>query len=133
MFVQQDSEREMITLLSRALGDFDSVGAFLPEGWSPSKGMFVTVQSDGTPVTSRTWTRETLRVTVHGAVKSQVSRMMRVIDAFILSPWQGHFLSVKPGIGVMSMPDSRVGGHMSSATYRVAQPRINIGGKNNAS
>ncbi|WP_257202949.1 hypothetical protein [Corynebacterium cystitidis] len=133
MFFQQDSERELIDLLGRALDSPDLVGAFLPERWTPTKGTFVTVQSDGTPVTSRSWTRETLRVTVHGAVKSQVSKVMRAIDAFILSPWQGHFLSVKPGVGILTMPDSRLGGHISSATYRVAQPRIKIGGKTNGS
>lgn len=129
MRVQQDSERELIDLLGRATGTPEMVSAFLPDKWSPAKGVHITVQSDGTPVSSRGWTRETLRVTVHGAQKSQISKMARMIDAFLLSPRQGHFLAVQPGAGLMVTPDSKVGGFVASATYRVAKPRIILGGE----
>lgn len=126
MLVQRDSEREMIDLLKRAFTTPEIVAHTLPERWTPSKGLRVTVESDGTPVTSRAWVRETVRVTVHGLQKSQVSKVMRLVDAFIMSPFQGHFLSVKPGAGLITTPDSRLGGYMSTATYRVATPRVSI-------
>lgn len=129
MRVQQDAERELIILLGRALDAPEKVRSALPEGWSPRKGIQVVVQSDGTPVSSRGWTRETIRVSVHGDPKSRVGKLMRVIDGFLLSPRQGHFLSVKPGAGVLVTPDSKVGGHVASATYRVAKPRMILGGE----
>lgn len=129
MRVQDDAEREVIDLLGRALSNPGMVSAFLPEKWSPPKGLHVTVQSDGTPVTSRGWTRETIRVTVHGAVKSQVSKIGRAVDGFLLSPMSGHFMAVQPGTGLFVSPDSKVGGFVASATYRVAKPRIIIGGR----
>ena len=127
MRVQDDSEGEMIALLNRAFGQ-KIASNFLPAGWSPDKGVRVTVESDGTPISSRGWTRETLRITVHGKVKSQVTKTMRLVDGFVLSPRQGHFLSVKPGAGMITTPDSRLGGFMSSATYRVAKPRMILQG-----
>ena len=129
MYLQQDSEREMIDLLSTATGAPEMIGVTLPDRWSPDKGMRITVESDGTPVSSRGWTRETLRITVHGKQRSQVTRMMRMVDAFIMSPRSGHFLSIQPGAGILTVPDSKLGGHMSSATYRVAKPRMIFGGK----
>lgn len=127
MRVQDDSEGEMIALLNRAFGQ-KIVSNFLPAGWSPDKGVRVTVESDGTPISSRGWTRETLRITVHGKVKSQVTKTMRLVDGFVLSPRQGHFLAVKPGAGMITTPDSRLGGFLSSATYRVAKPRMILQG-----
>lgn len=129
MRVQQDAERELIILLGDALSAPERVRAVLPEGWSPRKGLQVTVQSDGTPITSRGWTRETIRISVHAEQRSQVSKVMRLIDAFLLSPRQGHFLSIQPGAGILVTPDSKVGGHVASATYRVAKPRIILGGE----
>lgn len=129
MFVQQDSEHEMIDLLGKAVDKPDAVSAFLPPKWSPSKGLHITVESDGTPVTSRGWTRETLRIGVHGAKRSQVSKVMREIDGFLMSPNYGHFLSIKPGMGILTVPDSKLGGFVAAATYRVAKPRIFLGGK----
>lgn len=129
MRVQQDSEREMIDLLGKAVGNRDIVSATLPDKWTPSKGLRVTVESDGTPISSRGWTRETLRVAVHGFQKSKVSRFMRAIDGYLLSPNYGHFLAIKPGAGLITVPDSRLGGYVSSATYLVAQPRLIIGGE----
>lgn len=124
MWVQRDAEQEMLDLLGGYIGDPGKVTVALPDGWSPQKGVHVTVESDGTPVSSRAWTRETIRVTVYGLHKPKVGRLMRLIDAFILTPRMGHFLSVKPGAGVLVAPDSRVGGFVASATYRVATPRI---------
>lgn len=129
MFVQQESEREMIDLLGRAVDNPDKVSAFLPSKWSPSKGVHITVESDGTPVSNRGWTRETLRIGVHGAQKSQVAKVMREIDGFLISPHFGHFLSIKPGMGILTVPDSKLGGFVAAATYRVAKPRIFLGGE----
>ena len=124
MWVQRDAEREMLDLLGDFIGDPGKVTVALPDGWSPAKGDHVTVESDGTPVSSKAWTRETIRVTVHGQNKPRVGRLMRLIDGYILTPRMGHFLSVKPGAGVLVTPDSLVGGFVASATYRVATPRI---------
>lgn len=129
MYLQQDVEREMIDLLSKATGAPEMIGVTLPDRWSPGKGVHITVESDGTPVSSRGWTRETLRITVHGKQRSRVSKTMRMVDAFLLSPSSGHFLSIQPGAGILTVPDSKLGGHMSSATYRVAKPRVIFGGK----
>lgn len=129
MRVQQDAEREMVDLLGEAVGNPDLVSVTLPDKWTPAKGVHVTVESDGTPISSRGWTRETLRVNVHGLQKQQVSKVARMIDGFLLSPRYGHFLAVKPGAGLLVAPDSKLGGFISSATYRVAKPRIIIGGE----
>lgn len=128
MWVQRDAEQEMLDLLGSFVGDPGKVTVALPDGWSPAKGDHVTVESDGTPISERSWTRETLRVTVHGRDKPRVGKLMRLIDGFILTPHMGHFLSVKPGAGVLVAPDSKVGGFVASATYRVAMPRINFPG-----
>lgn len=128
MWVQRDVEHEFIELLGEFVGSPDAVSYALPSRWSPDKGVHVTVQSDGTPVVERSWTRETIRVSVHGTHKPKVGRLMRLIDGFLLSPRQGHFLSVKPGAGVIVAPDSKVGGFVASATYRVATPRFNFPG-----
>lgn len=129
MFVQQDSEREMIDLLGKAVDNPDAVSAALPPKWTPAKGIHITVEPDGTPISSKGWTRETLRIGVHGAQKSQVSKILRQVDGFLLSPRYGHFLSIKPGMGILTTPDSRLGGYIASATYRVAKPRIFLGGE----
>lgn len=122
--MQQDTERQIIEMLGEALGDPGRVSYMLPQRWSPKKGAHVTVQSDGTPVVSRGWTRETIRVSVYGEQKQQVGSIMRHIDSYMLSPRRVHFLSVKPGAGVMVVPDSKVGGFVASATYGVAKPRL---------
>lgn len=127
--VQQDSEREMIDLLAQATLQPERVSAFLPQKWSPDKGVHITVESDGTPVSSKGWTRETLRIGVHGAQRSQAQSLMRQIDGLLMSPRQGHFLSIKPGMGIITVPDSKLGGFVASATYRVAKPRIFLGGE----
>ena len=124
MAIQQDVEREIISLLGEALGSPDRVSYTLPQRWSPKKGVHVTVQSDGTPITGKGWTRETIRVSVHGERKQQVGSFMRRIDSYMLSSRQDHFLSIKPGVGVFVAPDSKVGGFIASATYGVAKPRL---------
>lgn len=116
----------MIELLGEFVGRPELVSYTLPSRWAPTKGVHITVQSDGTPISERAWTRETLRVTVHGQDKPKVGQLMRLIDGFLLTPRMGHFLSVQPGAGALVVPDSKVGGFVASATYRVAMPRINF-------
>lgn len=97
----------------------------VPPRWTPRDGPAVTVVSDGTPVSERAWTRETVRVTVHAHDIYTARRIMTLIDGILTTPSiRTMGVPIKPQTGIIAAPDSRVGGFMSSATYSVSLPRI---------
>lgn len=122
---QQDAVGEVIDRLEKVVPNPDQVVEVLPEKWNPrSSPPMVVVQSDGTPVTSKGWTRETVRIRVQARTLPQAMKAMRQLDSFLLTPGLVLLgLSILPGAGIIGGSDSLLGGFYSSATYRVAMPR----------
>lgn len=124
LFKQQNAAHRVMEIISQAVPDEELVRAFLPEGWTPRDGPRILVQSDGTPTSSRGWTRELVRVVVHTTDIYTARQLMERIDALLLTPGI-HRLGcpISAATGIIAIADSKVGGFVSSATYNVALPR----------
>lgn len=125
LWVQQDAPDLMRKQLRKAMPGWEErVVAFLPDKWVPSKGAYVTVVSDGTPVDGGAWTRELVRVVVRSDNINYSRRIMSEIDAYLRTPGlRGFGLGVRPATGIIALPDSKQGGFMASATYGVTLPK----------
>lgn len=95
----------------------------LPQGWSPPDGMVVVVVGDGTPVADRGWTRENVRVTVHGPNTQEVRELASRIDGALLDRRFVLGVTVSPGPGLIVTPDPDAGGYIAAVTVRVAATR----------
>lgn len=123
-WVAQDAAQLVRDMLRKLVEDRKRIQFEVPDKWTPAAGPVVTVVSDGTPVSSRGWTREIVRVTVHGSTAVQVRKIMAAIDAALITPTRGSWgFAISPGTGIIVTKDSRLGGWVSSATYNVATSR----------
>lgn len=95
----------------------------LPDKWVPSDGMVVVITGDGTPVADRGWTRENVRVTVHGLHKPEVRQLAARIDGALLDRRFVPGVTVSPGPGLIVTPDDAAGGYIAAVTVRVAATR----------
>ena len=125
LWVQQDAPDLMRRQLRKAMPGWEQrIVAFLPDKWVPDKGAYVTVVSDGTPIDGGAWTRETVRIVVRSNNINFSRRILSEIDAYLRTPGlRGFGLGVRPGAGIIAMPDSKQGGFMASATYGVTLPK----------
>lgn len=124
LFKQQNAAHRVMEILSQAVPDEELVRAFLPEGWTPRDGPRIIVQSDGTPTSSKGWTREFVRVFCQTGDIYSARQLMERIDALLTTPGI-HRLGcpISASTGIITIPDSKLGGFVSSATYSVALPR----------
>lgn len=107
----------------RAAVDGAKVRSELESGWTPMAGIQILVVSDGTPVTDRGWTRENVRVTVHGLHETQVREVATRIDGLLLNRRHVPGVTVSPGPGLIITRDDKLGGFIAAVTYRVAAER----------
>lgn len=123
-WVQKDAPQLVRDRLRRVVDDPDRVRA-QEMRWTPDDPPYVTVQSDGTPVSSRGWTSELVRITVYAADRVQARRLMAFLDGYIAGPRAaGIGLSIRAATGLILTNDSRHGGgFIASATYQVATNR----------
>lgn len=124
---QIDAEYVVRYFIRKMVEDPDTVRGTLPDGWSPQKGVIITVQSDGTQVSQTAWTEEAVRVSVHGDTKPLVRSILSNIDAQI----QGTHIalggvSVRTQLGMIVTPSSLRGGHIASITYVIKHHRMTI-------
>lgn len=125
MWQQVDAPQMVRDVLRRHVPDPETVSATVPDKWTPSKGPHITVVSDGTPVSTRSWTREQVRVTVRAHDGHTARKIMTQIDALLLTPLAaGLMASIQAGAGIIAGPDSKLGGWVSSATYSVASHKM---------
>ncbi|MDO5534162.1 MAG: hypothetical protein Q4F65_05885 [Propionibacteriaceae bacterium] len=119
---QRDAADLVRRVLIRAVVDgHNLVRSEVPAGWTPTSTPVCTVVGDGTPHTTRGWTREVVRVTVYGRYGPQVRQLMTTLDGILLMPRVGYAIS--PSTGVIATTNSRLGGWVASATYNVATNR----------
>ncbi|PRQ10632.1 hypothetical protein C1Y63_10585 [Corynebacterium sp. 13CS0277] len=123
LWAQQDAAQRVRNLLRKAFKEKERVRADLPPGWTPAKGPYMTVVSDGTPHTEPGYTREVVRVTVHAHDAPTARKLLVAADAALLSPLQVRLYRIKAGAGLIVIKDSRVGGWVASATYTVTLGR----------
>lgn len=95
----------------------------LPDGWSPSDGLEVVVVGDGTPVADRGWTRENVRITVHGQYEPEVRALAARIDGALLDRRYVPGVTISPGPGLIITRDTKLGGFIAAVTVRVAATR----------
>ena len=124
--MQQDAPDLVRRQLRKAMPGWEHrVVAFLPDGWTPKKGVHVTVVSDGTPIDGGSWTREMVRVVVHSDNINTSRRILTEIDSYLRTPGlRGFGLGIRPGAGIIALPDSRQGGFIASASYGVTLPKL---------
>jgi len=128
-FKQVDAEQKVRDFIRELVGEenHNKVRASLPDKYSPSKGICITVQGDGTPTSTTGYTDELVRVSVHGESRSFVRDLMSDIDMNM----QGNHLKMKgvfvsTSLGLLAAPSSLKGGYVASITYRVRYMRIAI-------
>lgn len=121
-WVQEDAP-EIIRRWLRGVVQGPRVRSELPEKWTPADGLEVVVVSDGTPVTDRGWTRENVRVTVHGLYEPQVRGLAVRIDGALLDRRHVPGVTVSPGPGLIITRDENLGGFIAAVTFRVAATR----------
>ncbi|MCK7676368.1 hypothetical protein [Corynebacterium pygosceleis] len=123
LWMQRDAVELVTRTLKRRTDLGDAVVHEVPDGWTPRKGPIVTVVSDGTPVSEKSWTRELVRVTVHAHDRFAARRILVKLDALLLTPGLYLGANIKPGPGIIAMNTSKLEGGMASAGYRVTQTR----------
>ena len=107
----------------RNVVDGAPVRAELPDKWVPTDGLQVVVVGDGTSIADRGWTRENVRVTVHGPYEPQVRAVAALIDGVLLNPRHVPGLALSPGPGLIISRDEKFGGFIAAVTVRVAAER----------
>lgn len=124
MWAQRDGVAILMDVLRRGGLPRDMVRVELPDGWTRHKRPVVTVSDDGTPTTGRGWTAQQVRVTVRARDRPTAGALMRQIDAYLVSPNVRNWAySIRPATGILVANDSRMGGAVGSATYRLATNR----------
>ena len=123
MRASQVNAPEAVRRWLRPLIEGAPVRSQLATGWSPGDGVAVIVVGDGTSLSTNAWTRENVRVSVHGPVEPDVRRIASEIDALLLTPGAVPGVALFPGPGLVSDRDDSVGGFIASVTYRVAATR----------
>lgn len=107
----------------RGVVDGAQVRSELEDGWTPSLGVQIVVAGDGTPVVDRGWTRENVRVTVHGLHETQVREVAAHVDGVLLNRRYVPGVTVSPGPGLIITRDEKLGGFIAAVTFRVAATR----------
>lgn len=110
----------------RGVVDGAEVRSELGDGWAPNQGVQIVVVGDGTPVTDRGWTRENVRVTVHGLHETQVRELAALIDGALLDRRHVPGVTVSPGPGLIIARDDKLGGFIAAVTFLVAATRKEI-------
>lgn len=66
-----------------------------------------------------------VRVVVHSDNINTSRRILTEIDSYLLTPGlRGFGLGIRPGAGIIALPDSRQGGFIASASYGVTLPKL---------
>ncbi|MHC9587142.1 hypothetical protein ACQQ7H_10115 [Corynebacterium diphtheriae] len=121
---QSDAVSNIIRRLSNAVPAPSMVQALVPKGWTPKAGVLITVEDDGTPIHSRAWTRQQVRVTVRARDMPTTGRVMRKLDAFLITPGvHNPGLPIKAAGGIIGGSDSRLSCFFSSSVYGISLPR----------
>lgn len=125
LFMSQDATVKVREFLAQNEAFKKRTSATLPLKYSPQKnGWHVTVQSDGVINGGRGFTVEVVRVTVHSYDIPSATRIMRTIDAGLISFGGRWKLGVQASTRIITTPDSKLGGYVSSATYNIFVNRI---------
>lgn len=124
MWMKRDAAELVLSRLRRAFDPVDIISDTLPPKWTPRDGPRVVVVSDGVPYSSRGWTREVVRITVHCGDLRTANRMLNMIDGHLTKPTStGWAFSIKPATNRIVRPDSRIGGFVASAAFNVVTNR----------
>ena len=125
LFMSQDATKKVREFLAQNDAFKKRTSATLPLKYSPQKnGWHVTVQSDGVISGGKGFTVEVVRVTVHSYDMPSATRIMRTIDAGLISFGGRWKLGVQASTNIIATPDSKLGGYVSSATYNIFVNRI---------
>lgn len=117
LFVQRDAPLDIRRELRGVLVDCEVVET-VPDGVVPTRGRYVTVTSDGTPVSQRMWSRENVRINVYASSGPEARKIASVIDAYLLNPSNCDGYKIHPGAGLLVVRDESHGGYMASVTVR---------------
>lgn len=127
LFMSQDATVKVREFLAQNEAFKKRTSATLPLKYSPQKnGWHVTVQSDGIISGGKGFTVEVVRVTVHSYDMPSATRIMRTIDAGLISFGGRWKLGVQASTNIITTPDSKLGGYVSSATYNIFVNRITL-------
>ncbi len=127
LFMSQDATAKVREFLAQNDVFKKRTSATLPLKYSPQKnGWHVTVQSDGIISGGKGFTVEVVRVTVHSYDMPSATRIMRTIDAGLISFGGRWKLGIQASTRIITTPDSKLGGYVSSATYNIFVNRITL-------
>lgn len=124
---QQDAPQIIRDRLRKAFrDDGERIRGSLPDKWTPAQGPTITVAADGPQRSAKGTDRELVRVTVRYLDPHTARKIMTDIDGFLTTPGiqlLGVSIIRNRGTGLISGPDSLVGGYFASATYSVGTTR----------
>ena len=127
LWMGQDAPDILLTRLTDALRDDGTVvRTSVPDGWTPGDGYLVIVNGDGPQRSARGTDRELVRVTCRARDQWTARKIMQLIDSWLTTPgiqFLGLSIIRSRGTGIISGPDSLVGGAFASATYSVGTTR----------
>ena len=127
LWMGQDAPQIMRVRLRNALRDDGTiVRSTVQDGWTPADGYRVIVNGDGPQSSERGTDRELVRVTCRAHDQPTARKIMQAIDAWLTTPgiqFLGLSIIRSRGTGIISGPDSLVGGYFASATYSVGTTR----------
>lgn len=128
MFLQRDAPRAVREALrsSGAVPAGVSVRTELAEDWDVSKGVAVTVTSDGTPRHSLSTSSENIRINTYAEHQPVAREMALRLDAYILNPRNPVGFSVQPGPGVLCVRDTELGAWVCSTTVVASAPKKEV-------
>lgn len=119
VWVQQDAPQMIRDKLRSFVDKPDFVRSNLPEKWTPRDGPRCVVKGNGTTVSGRAHTAESVLVTVFAEDSVRARNIMSKIDAYFRTPLSFMWgLSIRPSTGLVVVRDSKLGGAwMASVTY----------------
>lgn len=127
MRIVWDAQQADRVLLERLRTVFDTPESFrtvLPHKWTPDKPPVVTVVSDGVSRSEQSFTVEMVRVSVYAESLRTARGLMEKIDSVLVTPsLRGLLCKITPATGVFVTRNSKQGGAVAGATYRVALQR----------
>lgn len=122
---QDDAETKVLNIIKGWLNDPHIARVALPDKWSPSKGVAITVQGDGTTSTTSTMTTELVRVCVYGNQRQEVRDIIAEIESnFASRIYRLPGSRITTQRGILVAPSSFHGGFVASVTLSVELLRL---------
>jgi len=128
VFMQRDAPQSVRDALrsSGAVPEGVRVRTEIPDGWTTSQGMAVTVTSDGTPRHAIAASAENIRINTYAKYQPEARELALRLDAYILDPRNPVGFFIEPGPGILCVRDADLGGWVCSTTVVASAPKKEV-------